>query len=390
MSIKKQNILIFGGGALQISIIEKCKASNLFAVVIDPNPNAEGGKIADAFETVEGDAFEKTCSVVEKYSIEAIITVATDKPLVMMAQIAERYELPFFSEETAVVATDKFLMKKVFREENIPCAKGSLIREIDDSFKYPLILKPRDNSGSRGIIFCETKADAEKGLAEAFGFSKKESILVEEFIGGKEYSIEALHFGGQTHVLQITEKIVTPHPYNVELGHIQPAELDFETKNKIENLVAKSADALNFQNCASHAEMKINDDGIFIIETSPRLGGDFITSKLVPLSTGIDMETALIKIALGQKPNLNADRERASAVFYFNLKKEIISDTTVFNGIENRFGVEDFAFDLKEGMRVPQIKNSLDRYGHIILSADNRKILLELAGDYMAEIEAAL
>ncbi len=390
MSIKKQNILIFGGGALQISIIEKCKAANLFAVVIDPNPNAEGGKIADAFETVEGDAFEKTCSVVEKYSIEAIITAATDKPLVMMAQIAERYEMPFFSEETAVVATDKFLMKKVFREENIPCAKGSLIREIDDSHKYPLILKPRDNSGSRGIIFCQTKAEAEKGLAEAFSFSKKESILVEEFIGGKEYSIEALHFAGETHVLQITEKIVTPHPYNVELGHIQPAELDDETKNSISNLAAKSADALNFQNCASHAEMKINDDGIFIIETSPRLGGDFITSKLVPLSTGIDMETALVKIALGEKPELESEFERTSAVFYFNFDKEKITNTAVLDGIEKREGIEDFAFSLENGMSVPEIKNSLDRYGHIILSADNRKTLLELAGKYFKEIETAI
>jgi biotin carboxylase len=157
MSIKTKSILIFGGGDLQHSIIEKCRKLNFFAVVIDPNPNAEGKNLADAFEMVEGGDFEKTCSVVEKYSISALITAATDKPLVMMAKIAEKFNLPFFSEETAITSTDKFLMKKVFEENNIPCASGSLVTEINDSHKYPLILKPRDNSGSRGIIFCRTK-----------------------------------------------------------------------------------------------------------------------------------------------------------------------------------------------------------------------------------------
>ena len=390
MSIKQKSILIFGGGSLQLSVIEQCQAMGLFAVVVDPNPNAEGKHIADAFETVEGDDFENTCSVVEKYSISAIVTAATDKTLLMMAKIAEKFDLPFFSEETAVISTDKFLMKKVFRENNLPCAKGSLVKEIDDSHKYPLILKPRDNSGSRGIIFCESKQEAENGLAEAFAFSKKDSILVEEFIGGKEYSIEALHFNGQTHVLQMTEKITTPHPYNVELGHIQPAELSFEIQNEIEKLVAETADALKFQNCASHTELKINDDGIFLIETSPRLGGDFITSKLVPLSTGINMEKALIEIALGLIPQIEAVQNRASAVFYFDFKKEKVINTAFLNEFKSRKGVEDFAFTLSEGMPIPKIKNSLDRYGYIILTADNRKTLLELADGYLEEIEAGI
>ena len=214
--------------------------------------------------------------------------------------------------------------------------------------------------------------------------------MVEEFIGGKEYSIEALHFGGQTRVLQMTEKITTAHPYNVELGHIQPADLSFEIHKEIEKLVAETADALKFQNCASHTELKINDEGIFLIETSPRLGGDFITSKLVPLSTGINMEKALIEIALGLIPETEAVQNRASAVFYFDFKKEKVTNTAFSDEFKNRKGVEDFAFTLKAGMTIPKIKNSLDRYGHIILTADNRKTLLELADGYLKEIEAGI
>lgn len=390
MSIKEKAILVFGGGALQLSVIEKCREMQLFTVVVDLNPNAEGKTRADAFEAVAGDDFETTCAVVERYRIKAIITTATDKPLVMMARIAEKYGLRFFSVETATASTDKYLMKRAFQENGIPCAKGRLITEIDDSLTFPLIMKPRDNSGSRGIIFCRTKEDAENNLAEAFAFSKKESLLVEEFIGGKEYSVEALHFAGETRVLQITEKITTPHPYNVELGHIQPAELDAAVKERIDKLIEKIGRALKFENCASHTELKINEDGIFVIETSPRMGGDFITSRLVPLSTGIDMERALIEIALGETPDLKATESRASAVFYFDFDKQKVENTDFLESMKTREGVDDFAFDLKKGDAIPKIKNSLDRYGQIVMVANNRQTLLELADKYRKEIEAGI
>lgn len=391
MSIREKSVLVFGGGDLQLSIIEECRKLNLFTVVIDPNPNAEGRKHSDAFEVVEGRDFEGTCSVVEKYSIEALITAATDKPLIIMARVAEKYKLPFFSEETAVISTDKHLMKKVFQENGIPCASGNLINAIGDSHKYPLILKPRDNSGSRGIVFCQTKEEAQKGLEEAFNFSKKETILAEEFIEGMEYSIEALHFNNESHVLQITEKITTPHPYNVELGHIQPPELSVEDKKKISELVADIAKAMKFQNCASHTEVKVNQDGIFVIETSPRLGGDFITSQLVPLSTGINMEKALLQIALGLVPDVSVKKERAAAIFYFDFKKDrVTKNLEPLKNIQTKEGVVDFLLNLKEGMEIPKIKNSLDRYGYIILTADKRNSLLELADKYINEIEVGI
>ncbi len=386
---KEKSILVFGGGELQLSVIEECKKLNIFTVVIDPNPSAAGKEFADAFEVVGGDDFAGTCAGVEKYSIDGIITAATDKPLIMMAKVAEKYGFSFFSEKTAVISTDKYLMKRVFQENNIPCAKGSLINKIEDSLKYPLILKPRDNSGSRGIVFCETKAEAEEGLKDALAFSKKDTILAEEFISGKEYSIEALHFDNQTKVLQITEKITTPHPYNVELAHIQPAEISSAEENEIDELINKVATAMNFQNCASHTELKINDDGIFVIETSPRLGGDFITSRLTPLSTGINMESELIKIALGETPELPEKEKNAAAIFYFDFfeKKQITKDLSFLENIKNKKDVVKFSFNLKQEMEIPKIKNSLDRYGFIIVAANNRESLIESAEKYIDEIE---
>ena len=233
--VKHKSILIFGVGFLQQSIIRRAKLMGLYTVGIDPLEDAACRNEVDAYEVVGGQDFEGTCAVVEKYSIDAIVTTATDKPLVMMAKIAEKYGFPFYSVEAARWSTDKFLMKQRFIKGSIPCAKGRLIRcadEIND-FQVPVIIKPRDNSGSRGVKLCRNHEELELAISEALPFSNHDTVLVEEYIEGNEYSIESLHHDGKTEIIQFTEKKTTEFPYNVELGHIQPANISPKDKQKI-------------------------------------------------------------------------------------------------------------------------------------------------------------
>lgn len=372
-------ILIFGAAKLQRSIIEKAKALGLYTIAIDPDHFAECKSIVDAYEVVDGDDYELTLAIAKKYNISGLITAATDKPLIMMAHIAETLKLPFYSVKTATISTDKFLMKEAFIKGNIPCAKGKLISSPEDAsdFNYPVILKPRDNSGSRGVIYCNDISDLKIAFAETKLFTKKEDILVEEFIEGKEYSIESLHFGGNTRVIQYTEKITTPLPYNVELGHNQPANISLETKYKINKIISKISNVLGFSNCASHTELKISNRGIFVIETSPRLGGDYITSHLVPLSTGINMEDALIKIALGENVDFDS-LPKATLISYLNFKigRKIIYIVSE-NEMKQKFPeIVEFHMTIAKGDQIKPITNSLNRYGHFILQGLNLNSLL--------------
>jgi carbamoyl-phosphate synthase large subunit len=119
------------------------------------------------------------------------------------------------------------------------------------------------------------------------------------------------------------------------------------------------------------------------------LGGDFITSRLTPLSTGINMESELIKIALGETPELPEKEKNAAAIFYFDFfeKKQITKDLSFLENIKNKKDVVKFSFNLKQEMEIPKIKNSLDRYGFIIVAANNRESLIESAEKYIDEIE---
>ena len=149
----KKAILIFGVGELQLSIIRRANAMGLFTVGIDPCEDACSREECCAFEVVGGQDYEVTLSVAKKYNVSAIVTAATDKPLVMMARVAQELNLPFYSVETAEWSTDKYQMKQRFTEGGVPCAQGRLIHSSEEAkdLYFPVICKPRDNSGSRGV-----------------------------------------------------------------------------------------------------------------------------------------------------------------------------------------------------------------------------------------------
>ena len=385
-----KSVLVFGVGPLQKSIIRRAKLMGLYTVGIDPAENATCRNEADAFEVVGGQDYEGTCEIVERYGVDAIVTAATDKPLVMMARVAQKYNFPFYSVDTAKWSTDKFQMKQRFMEGGVPCAKGRLVKSVEevDDFEYPVIVKPRDNSGSRGVKLCHSKEELQMSMTEALGVSRFDSVLVEEFIEGPEYSIESLHYDGKSEIIQFTEKKTTDFPYNVELGHRQPATLSALQKAKIQDIVVKIAACLQYENCPSHTELKINKRGIFVIETSPRLGGDYITSTLTPLSTGVNLEDQLLCIALGCPPDTKVCHPKAaSGVCFFSLPQgEIIEIDRSIDEVKTWPNICDFEFKLHVGDMVSPITSSLNRYGHFIVMATDRNRLDELLDDYAERI----
>ena len=386
----KKSVLVFGVGELQISIITRAKAMGLFVVGIDPFEDAVAKGYCDAFEVVGGQDFEGTVAVAKKYNVSAIVTAATDKPLVMMARVAKEFKLPFYSKETAEWSTDKFQMKQRFIEGAVPCARGRLIHRAEEAqdLYFPLICKPRDNSGSRGVKLCRSLSELDSCIKEALEVSKLDTVLVEEFIEGREFSIESLHYDGKSEVIQFTEKKTTEFPYNVELGHQQPANLTDDQRNQISDIISKIASCMHFDNCPSHTELKINERGIFVIETSPRLGGDYITSTLTPLSTGINLEDQLLHIALGEPVDTTTGRvDKASAVCFFSLSEgKVKAIDSRINEVSKWPNVHSFHLKLKAGDTVNKITSSLNRYGQFIVTSDSREEVDSLVEKYEHQI----
>ena len=215
-------------------------------------------------------------------------------------------------------STNKHEMRRCFEENGDPSPQSILLDSLTDlngiALSYPVIIKPTDRSGSRGI----TKLEDSDGLTEAFKRAKDLSlegcVLVEEFAEGQEYSVECISWRGEHHFLAITQKYTTGAPLFIETAHLQPAPMAEECLKRVKAVVFHALNSLGIQNGASHSELKIAPDGrIMLIEIGGRMGGDFIGSDLVYLSTGFDFVKAVIQNCLGRKAGVFSRTDRGGS-----------------------------------------------------------------------------
>ena len=196
-------------------------------------------------------------------------------------------------------------MRKAFEKNGDPSPlnyrSDEINEEIINNMKFPLIVKPVDRSGSRGITKIQKKEELKDAIriAEEVSFDKR--AMVEEFIEGQEYSVEYISWQGKHTFLALTQKFTTGAPHFIETGHMQPAEVSDTILENIKRIVEHALDTLGVKFGASHSEIKIDQDGtIKIIEVGARMGGDCIGSDLVKISTGYDFVDMVIDVACGK------------------------------------------------------------------------------------------
>lgn len=381
--------MILGASVLQLPAIEQAKKMGLNVIVVDMNPNAVGFKVEgitkEIISTIDIPAIIKAA---KRHKIDGIMTLATDMPMQAVAAVAKELNLVGITSDTAFKATNKVAMREALKAAGVPIPQFYRVSTKSEYFSAVerikkigcrCIIKPADNSGSRGINLLK---DFEiNTLEKAYEYSKQYSrsgdLMVEEYMEGPEVSVETLSVDGECHVIQITDKLTTEAPYFVEMGHSQPSQHSEEMKKKIAKVAVAANHAIGIENGPSHTEIKVTKDGAKIVEIGARLGGDNITSYLVPLSTGVNMVECCIDIALGEKPDLERKYDKASAIRYFEIEygtiKRIsgIEEALRIPGVQQVFVVHDV------GEKMNGIKSSGDRAGFIIAQADTREKAIE-------------
>lgn len=372
-----KKLMILGASVLQIPAIVEAKKMGLYVLAVDMNPNAEGFSYADKKIVVSTTDTEKVLEEAKKNKIDGIITIASDRPMTTVAKVAKKLDLIGIDEKTAINATNKSKMRDALKAYGVPIPMYFSVVNYDQYLKavdeiimksYKCIIKPEDNSGSRGIRLVESTDACD--LKKIFDYCKSNSnsgkLLVEEYMEGPEVSVETISKDGVCNVIQITDKITTGPPYFVELGHSQPSSLDKETIDKIKKVAIDTNRAIGIENGPSHTEIKVTKDGPKVVEVGARLGGDNITTHLVPYSTGVNMVKASIKIALGQEIDVRKSFEKASVIRY---KKCDTGKILKIKGIEEAKkiqGIMDVEIVHGVGEYSHTIKNSNDRVAYVI------------------------
>lgn len=324
-----KKLAIIGASYLQLPLIEKAKKMGLETHVFAWAAGDVGESIADFFypiSIVEKEEILKCCIHI---GIDGICSIASDLAMITVNYVAANMGLTANSLECTEISTNKHKMRKAFEQGSDPSPKSILVESAADLkgkvLHYPVIVKPTDRSGSRGI----TKLENPDGLENAISSAKKQSFaraaLVEEFAEGNEYSVECISWNGEHTFLAMTRKYTTGAPGFVETAHFQPAPVTDSLLEQVKHVVFHALDSLKVEYGASHTELKISYDGrINLIEIGARMGGDLIGSHLVELSSGVDFVKAVIQIALGEKPVIQKTASRASAVRYVFNKQDLL------------------------------------------------------------------
>lgn len=378
-----KKIMILGASILQLPAIEKALKMGLKVIAVDMNPCAIGfkvnGVIKEVISTID------TISVLEaakRHQIDGIMTLASDMPMQTVAIVSHELGLVGISEDTACKATNKILMRDALNKAGIPVPLYFKANTQEEFLKaintikdagYKCIVKPADNSGSRGVDLLLENSDIGATYVYSKAYSRSGELIIEEFMEGPEVSVETLAVNGHVHIIQITDKLTTGAPYFVEMGHSQPSQLSLEMQEKVKKIAIAANKAIGIKNGPSHTEIKITKDGPKIIELGARLGGDCITTHLVPLSTGVDMVEASIKVALDEKPDFVPKWNIGSAIRYLKTDAGTIKDIKGIDEAKRLPGIVQISIIHDIGDCAKEIKNSIDRVGFVITQANTVK-----------------
>lgn len=395
--MQQKKLLVLAAGILQITVIKKAKAMGYYVIAADGDPNALGFQYADKAICANITDEEVMLKIAREEGVNGVIHPCSEVSMNVMGRINDELGLSGITREQAMRATNKHLMREAFEKGNAPSPKSILTESTKDAWNhlqndFPIagILKPSRNSGSRGISKVTRDMPKEnfvKAYEIALQESRDKSVLIEQFIDGPEFSIEIIVWDGKVNVLTVTDKKTTEAPHFVELGHNQPSCYSSEEVEMLKAAAVAGVKALGVNNCACHAEAKLMDGKVYLMEIGARLGGDFISTELTHLSTGIDMVAAAVDVALGVEPDLSVMEEpKGACIRYFCPKPGKLVSISNLEVLENPRVYKKNIY-VKVGDMIPEVTSSLCRSGHVIVTEETPQKAIELAERLINEVK---
>ncbi|MDR0464804.1 MAG: ATP-grasp domain-containing protein [Treponema sp.] len=398
----KETIIILGAGVMQGPAIEIAKESGFYAVVLDGSSSAPCIGMADRFEQIdlkdkEGiETFAR--SIQGKNSRLGIMTAGTDFSA-SVAWTAEKLGLPGIPYQAALNASDKARMRECFKKASLPSPEFFTITAADIQsriksftplaeahYRFPLVIKPVDNMGSRGCRRVDSIDDFEKAAKEAIGFSRSGRAIAEKYMDGPEFSVDAIVYHGEITICGLADRHIFFPPFFIEMGHTMPTVIEEEKQFSLLETFRAGVRALGLagkDNIGSaKGDIKLTSQGPMIGEIAARLSGGYMSGWTYPYSSGALPVKAAILMAMGYKPEgLTLQKNWTCAERAFI---SIPGTVKQISGIGDTGSIADnninnFFLRIKEGDKVFFPENNVSKCGNIIASAPERETAVAAA-----------
>lgn len=362
-------LAIIGASTGQLPLVLKAKEAGHEVLCFAWEKGAICKDYADKFFPISIFEKEKISEVCKREQVDGVVSTGSDPTAEIASFVATDLGLHGINYNNFHRIKDKSEVREL--THGIPQlseVRSELYHEGMEII-FPCIVKPTTGSSKKGVAFAKDKEELGKALAYTTA-DPSSVVLIEQFVEGREISVESISFEGKHHVIQITDKENDGAPHFVELSHHQPADIDESIREKIRQVVPQILNRVGIDNSATHVEMKIDNSGnLYLIEVNPRGGSDHIAS-LLEYSTGFDFLKGMIDVALGifKAPNIV---HKSYAGIYFLCKQR---ENRLKYFLEKQpWEIERGDFDPSAGLTYAT--DNYTRNGYIIYKSDKKIII---------------
>ena len=371
-----KKIAIIGADKSRLHYYKQVKALGYYIVGIAWEEGAVCRELCDVFYPISFKDKEAVLTACQKEQIDGITSFALETALPTVIYVSQKMGLVSNTEECVALTQTKYAQRRAFESAGLPVPAYYQIDAVEQlhqlQCRYPMVMKPVDSGGSRGIY----KVNDEKQMLEAYQdvvrYSPSGKAIIEEYIDGREFSVEYISHNGRHYFLQITDKVTSGEPHFVEMQHHQPANISESLSLRIREMVEKALTALKIENSASHTEIKLNSkDELYIIEIGARMGGDRIASDLVRLSTGYDFVEGVVKLACGDFEEPIKTLNCYSGVYFYSALQPFVADY-----VKNKDKYPEIVDASINNLPLVPVVSNGQRNGYLLYQSQNHKFVI--------------
>ena len=313
----KKNCLILGAGLMQKPAILSARELGFKVCLVDADEKAVCISLADEFKKIDLKDKEGILSYASdlqksEAGLAAVFTAGTDFSA-SVSYVCEKLGFAAHSYQAALNASIKNRMRDCFAAAGVPSPdymhitkedlnNPELINKVLEKLTYPFVIKPVDNMGARGCRMVRSKKEFLSAATCAVNNSRTGTAILEGYMKGEEYSIDALVYDGKFIVTGFAVRHIKYDPYFIEVGHTMPAVLEKSVHDQLISVFALGAKALGLTCGVAKADIKFTEKGPMIGEIAARLSGGYMSGWTFPYASDLNLTKEALLIAAGQTP----------------------------------------------------------------------------------------
>ena len=380
--------MIIGAGYEQVPAIVKATEMGCEVIATDLNPHAPGASLAHVFEVMSTNDAQGNLAIAQQYQVDGVMTLGSELAVPVVAHIVETLNLYGLSEDTALKATDKNAMREAFAVKAVPTPLSQPVATLQEAYDfanqygYPVVLKPSDSSGQRGVTKVDSSAALQASFMSAVSFAGNDYAIIERYCAGPEINVTAAVSKGKVTCLSVSNRVTAEPPhFGIAIEHIAPPAVTDKELEAIKRVSAQAIHAIGLEDGIAYPQLIMSEQGPLLIEIAARIPGGHMREVALACS-GIDMVDVAILQALGKEaPLAICPRQQVTpavsvkfiTVLDYPSPELIIKKISGLEQVSNETGIQFVRYHLKAGDSLPELSSSTARFGAVIAYGESRE-----------------